>query len=159
MIAAAEGVTMLWLTIAERQRRRQAQALRRAVAELPAATRRAMLAAVDSEELIVSAYTDRRGRACPMLAAHRRGARTDVGTFPRAWDAFGQASRPRAATQRELEILKALLQEGLSQSTPDLPASAGRDELAVPLRAPRPGSLFPSIEIAGREARLPLVSP
>lgn len=73
-----------------------------------------MLAAIESDELIVGAYTDRCGRICPMLAAHRRGARADVGSFPRAWDAFGQARRPRPATERELEILKALLEESLS---------------------------------------------
>jgi hypothetical protein len=98
---------------AARRHRRRARALREAVAELPDSTRRAMLAAVQSDELIVGAYTDRRGRICPMLAAHRRGARTDVGHFPRAWDAFAQARRPRPATKRELEILNALLQEGV----------------------------------------------
>jgi hypothetical protein len=92
-------------------------ALRRAVAELPPATRQAMLEAVEAEELIVGAYTDRFGRPCPMLAAHRRGARTCVGRFPDAWDAFGRASRPRPATQRELEILRALLEESLSGTT------------------------------------------
>lgn len=77
-----------------------------------------MLAAVEADELIVGAYTDRRGRICPMLAAHRLGARTDVGSFPRAWDQFGGARRPRLATCRELEILKALLQESLRGHVP-----------------------------------------
>jgi hypothetical protein len=81
-------------------------------------TRRAMLVALEADELIVGAYTDRSGRMCPMLAAHRRGARTDVGSFPRAWDAFAGAARPRPATRHELEILKALLQEGLDDSRP-----------------------------------------
>jgi hypothetical protein len=81
-------------------------------------TRRAMLAALEADELIVGAYTDRSGRVCPMLAAHRRGARTDVGSFPRAWDAFARAARPRPATRHELEILKALLQESLDDSRP-----------------------------------------
>ncbi len=107
---------MLWSNIAECRRRRQALALSRAVKALPLVTRRAMLSAIESEELIVGAYTDRRGRACPMLAAHRLGARTDVGSFPRAWDAFGRASRPRAATERELQILRALLQEGVGEA-------------------------------------------
>jgi hypothetical protein len=82
-----------------------------------------MLDAVQHEELIVGGYTDRSGRICPMLAAYRRGARTHVGGFPRAWDSFANASRPRAATQRELEILKALLQESLAgeESKPALP--------------------------------------
>src|SRR5437588_3184290 len=105
---------MSWFSIIERRQRRQAQVLRRAVAELPAVTQRAMLAAIDSDQLIVGAYTDRLGRACPMLAAHRRGARTDVGRFPRAWDAFAGASRPRLATRRELDILRALLEESIA---------------------------------------------
>jgi hypothetical protein len=100
--------------MAERRGRRRAQALSRAIADLPAVTRRAMLDAAETEELIVGAYTDRAGRMCPMLAAHRRGARTHVGGFPRAWDAFGRTRRPRPATDRELAILRALLQESLS---------------------------------------------
>jgi hypothetical protein len=83
------------------------------VRELPLDARRVMLDALDDDELIIGAYTDRRGRTCPMLAAHRRGVRIDVGDFPRAWDAFGRARRPRPATARELEILRALLQESI----------------------------------------------
>ncbi len=81
-----------------------------------------MLDATETEELIVGAYTDRSGRPCPMLAAHRRGARTCARGFPRAWDAFARASRPRPASERELQILRALLQEGL----------AGRDAERAP---------------------------
>jgi hypothetical protein len=73
-----------------------------------------MLDAMDDEELIVGGYVDQAGRVCPMLAAHRRGARTDVGSFPRAWDTFARARRPRGASQRELEILKALLEESFN---------------------------------------------
>jgi hypothetical protein len=72
-----------------------------------------MLEAAETEELIVGAFTDRQGRVCPMLAAHRRGARGNARAFARAWDSFGRAKRPRPATERELEILKALLQESL----------------------------------------------
>jgi hypothetical protein len=72
-----------------------------------------MLAAVEDEGVIVGAYIDRAGRVCPMLAAHRRGARTEARRFARAWDAFGGARRPRLATEREREILVALLQESL----------------------------------------------
>lgn len=107
----------MWSSFAERRRRRHAHTLSRAVKALPLITRQAMLSAIESEELIVGAYTDRRGRACPMLAAHRLGARTDVGAFPKAWDTFARASRPRAATERELEILKALLQESVGDVT------------------------------------------
>ena len=88
-----------------------------------------MLEALDDDVLIIGAYTDRRGRTCPMLAAHRRGARIDVGDFPRAWDAFGRARRARPATARELEILRALLQESVT-GAPDpaerrIPAPVG----------------------------------
>jgi hypothetical protein len=72
-----------------------------------------MLEALETEELIVGAYTDREGRMCPMLAAHRRGVRSGVGAFPRAWDAFARATRPRMASQRELEVLRAVLEESL----------------------------------------------
>ncbi len=85
-----------------------------------------MLDATESDQLIVGAYTDRTGRTCPMLAAHRRGARTGVGAFPRAWDAFARARRPRPASERELQILRALLQESLAEP------------MAVPA-APEPG--------------------
>ncbi len=92
-----------------------------------------MLEAAETEELIIGAYTDRRGRMCPMLAAHRRGGRAQVGTFPRAWDSFGAAHRPRVATERELEILKALLQEGLAgrPPAPESPARVGAADEAV----------------------------
>ncbi len=106
-------IRRVWSRLAERAAHRRAQALRKAIADLPEVTRRAMLEAAESDELIVGAYTDRTGRICPMLAAHRRGARTHVGSFPRAWDAFAQSPRPRAATVREVEILKALLEESL----------------------------------------------
>jgi hypothetical protein len=99
--------------IAERRTELRAHALNRAIRELPLSTREAMLAAADADELIAGAYTDGHGRACPMLAAHRRGARTHVRGFPRAWDLFTRARRPRRATARELEVLRALLQESI----------------------------------------------
>jgi len=77
-----------------------------------------MLEALETDELIVGAYTDRHGRMCPMLAAHRRGVRCGVGAFPRAWDSFARAARPRPATQRELDILRALLEESFVDSAP-----------------------------------------
>jgi hypothetical protein len=114
--------------IRDRRSRRLAQALRRAVVELPVDTRRAMLSATHREELIVGGYTDRFGRACPMLAAYRRGARSHVGSFPKSWDSFARASRPRPATRRELEVLKALLEESLADSE----LAAGRAPSARP---------------------------
>lgn len=100
--------------IRERRERQRAQALSRAVHKLPASTRTAMLAAARNDVLIAGGYTNRDGDICPMLAAHRRGARTDVGRFPLAWDEFTRAKRPRPATARELEILRAVLEESLN---------------------------------------------
>jgi hypothetical protein len=106
---------MLTLTrILDRRAEKRANELNRAVRTLPLSTRQAMLAAAEAEELIAGAYTDGRGGACPMLAAHRRGARAHVRGFPRAWDAFTGAARPRPVTRRELEILKAMLQESIA---------------------------------------------
>jgi hypothetical protein len=123
-----EGIKGLTARRAARSDRRRAQGLRRAVAELAPETRRAMLAAIEGDELIVGAYCDYRGRPCPMLAAHRRGARTAVGDFPYAWDAFADARRPRPATRRELEILKALLQEAGDEPAEGLqPPAPSRD--------------------------------
>jgi len=109
----------LWEVLRQRKAHRRRRALSRAVWALPLESRRAMLGALESEELIVGAYTDRRGRICPMLAAYRRGARSGAGAFPNAWDNFGQARRPRPATERELEILRAVLEESLPAPPPE----------------------------------------
>jgi hypothetical protein len=106
--------------------------LNRAVRAMPFDARRAMLDALEGDELIVGAYTDRRGRTCPMLAVHRRGARTDVGDFPRAWDAFARARRPRTATPRELEILRALLEEAIGSEPPRHESRPPRSEPREP---------------------------
>jgi hypothetical protein len=100
--------------IVERNANRRRRALSRAVWELSVECRRAVLVALEDQELIAGAYTDRHGRVCPMLAAFRHGARSGVGSFPGAWDRFTQARRPRAATPREREILRALLEESLA---------------------------------------------
>jgi hypothetical protein len=99
--------------IRERRTQRRTHALNRSIQVLPLSTRRAMLAAVEAEQLIAGGYTDGLGGACPMLAAHRRGARGYARGFPSAWDRFTGARRPRLATRRELEILQALLQESI----------------------------------------------
>jgi hypothetical protein len=118
-----------------RSERRRAQALSRAIQALPAETRAAMLAAAREQTLIAGGYANRRGDVCPMLAAHRRGARTDVGHFPLAWDRFTGATRPRPASVRELEILCALLEESLGPSpTPVLAAAAAPVSPATPVR-------------------------
>jgi hypothetical protein len=88
--------------------------LRRAIDCLPATTRRAMLEGVQANaRIIAGAYVDGRGGVCPMLAAHRRGARTNFLSFARAWDRFARARRARNATARELGILIRQLQSSL----------------------------------------------
>jgi hypothetical protein len=89
--------------------------LRRAIECLPLPTRHAMLEGVrGSERIIVGAYVDGRGGMCPMLAAHRQGARTNFLSFARAWDRFAGASRKaRAATPRELDTLVGQLENSL----------------------------------------------
>src|SRR5439155_6345868 len=94
-----------------RRRRRPAQDLRLSIDCLPTETKQAMLDGVVANRIIVGAYADRRGGVCPMLAAHRRGGRTNFASFARAWDRYtGAKGRPRPATERELRTLVTLLQ-------------------------------------------------
>ena len=91
-------------------RRRPAEALRRAVDCLPVATREAMLDSLQSERIVTGAYATQDGGVCPMLAAHRRGGRTSLASFARAWDRYTGAQRPgRPATEREVRTLEAML--------------------------------------------------
>jgi hypothetical protein len=96
--------------------------LRLAIDCMPVATREAMLVGVTSgARIIVGAYVDREGGECPMLAAHRRGGRTDFLAFARSWDRFTRADKKarksRPASERELRILVAQLQDSLSSAT------------------------------------------
>jgi hypothetical protein len=73
-----------------------------------------MLDGVKTERIIAGAYVDGHGGVCPMLAAHRRGERTNFVSFARAWDRFARAGRQaRGATPRELSILAGQLQSSL----------------------------------------------
>lgn len=93
---------------------RTVRELRLAIDCLPVGTREAMLAGVcESTRIIVGAYTDGEGGVCPMLAAHRRGGRTNFLSFARSWDRFTGARRRRPATARELRTLVALLEGSL----------------------------------------------
>jgi len=97
-----------------RRKRKRAAELRQAIDCLPERTRRAMLEGVDSNQIIVGAYTDDQGGVCPMLAAHRNGGRTSLASFARAWDAYTigpEGSRP--ATKREVRTLRAMLEASL----------------------------------------------
>lgn len=99
--------------------------LRSAIACLPRETRRAMLHGIESNEIIVGAYTHEDG-ICPMLAAHRAGGRTSFITFAHAWDrfAFGRSRhrRARRATERELLVLRTHLEASLLDD--DAPTSS-----------------------------------
>ena len=94
--------------------------LRLAIDCLPLRTREAMLAGIRSQEILVGAYSDRQGRVCPMLAAHRFGGRTSLLAFARAWDRFAGARRARPATARELRVLEAHLRASIDRATADL---------------------------------------
>jgi hypothetical protein len=90
--------------------------LRMAIDCLPVRTREAMLQGVRANErIIVGAYVDGDGGVCPMLAAHRNGGRTDLLSFAKSWDRFARAKgASRAASEREVRILTAQLEDSLS---------------------------------------------
>ena len=108
--------------------RSPARNLRIAVDCLPVETRRAMLDGIEANRIIVGAYTDRQGGVCPMLAAHRKGGRTSLVSFARAWDRYtGARGRPRPASEREVNTLRSMLE-----------ASVGLDEIPSLADVPRP---------------------
>jgi len=110
--------------------------LRFAVEALPRRTREAMLRGIDSNPIVVGAYVDRdSGGICPMLAAHRNGGRTNLGSFARAWDRYTGAKRPRLATRRELRTLRSALE--LSLPGDDLDSTGSIAEAAAQIRAER----------------------
>ena len=99
---------------------RRLEALRAAVQVLPERTRRAMLAGIAEEKIIVGAYASK-GGTCPLLAAHRRGGRTTAPSFACAWDRWaGNYSPARPATADELDVLRRLLVETFNP--PERPA-------------------------------------
>jgi len=79
---------------------------------LPIETKQAMLAGLDSETIVTGAYTHD-GGICPMLAAHRRGGRTDRESFAVCWDRYTGADKGRRATERELRTLRCMLEASL----------------------------------------------
>ncbi|HTQ68644.1 MAG TPA: hypothetical protein VMI13_08120 [Solirubrobacteraceae bacterium] len=93
-------------------------ALRLAIDCMPVATRQAMLAGVrDNQRIIAGAYVDADGGVCPMLAAHRRGGRTDFLSFAHSWDRFTKArGRAQRATAREVAILVSQLEDSLESA-------------------------------------------
>lgn len=98
------------------RRNRATDDLRVSVECLPRHTKVAMLEGIRAGRIIAGAYTDDHGGTCPMLAAHRRGGRTDFLAFARAWDRFtaiekGQGAR--VVTRHELRVLEAQLEGAL----------------------------------------------
>ena len=119
------------------RRSRPARDLRNAIDCLPLQTRRAMLEGVDSNRIIVGAYTDKSGGVCPMLAAHRNGGRTSLASFARAWDRYTgvRARRARPATERERNTLRTMLEASIALD--ELPAVSDVAREAQVLRARR----------------------
>jgi hypothetical protein len=99
------------------RRRDPISQLETAIECLPRATREAMLEGIRTRPIIAGAYTDNHGGICPMLAAHRGGARVSLLSFARSWDAFAGAERVRRATRRELRVLEDLLVASLEHET------------------------------------------
>ena len=87
-----------------------------------------MLDGIEANRIIVGAYTDRQGGVCPMLAAHRRGGRTSLVSFARAWDRYtGARGKPRPASEREVNTLRSMLE-----------TSVGLEEIPSLAHVPRP---------------------
>jgi hypothetical protein len=125
------------------RRRATISELRQAVECLPRKTRIAMLEGIESNDIIVGAYSDGRG-ICPMLAAYRAGGRTNLISFAHAWDRFAfrdsRSKAARRATERELRVLRAQLEASLLEE--DLPAGQLQAAIAEHrelLTRPRPG--------------------
>jgi hypothetical protein len=118
--------------------------LRAAVEAMPRHAREAMLRGIESNTIIVGAYTDpASGGVCPMLAAHRNGGRIDLASFARSWDRYTDADGPRPATRRELRTLVALLESSLTDDVPLDGIDAPRRPLPAPLTPPeRPGLAY-----------------
>jgi hypothetical protein len=112
-----------------------------------------------SERIIAGAYVDRHGGTCPMLAAHRRGGRTDFISFARTWDRFTRVGgKAREATPRELRILTAQLEDSLTSVTGlelDLAIKEHRELKSRRLRERRrlPDAADPTGEIRARRMR------
>jgi hypothetical protein len=119
------------------RRSRPARDLRTAIDCLPLKTRKAMLGGVESNRIIVGAYTDRSGGVCPMLAAHRNGGRTSLASFARAWDRYTgvRGRKPRPATERELTTLRTMLEASIALD--ELPTVSEVVREAKALRAKR----------------------
>ena len=150
-----------------RRRSTAIERLRLAIDCLPVATREAMLEGVRaSERVIAGAYVDAEGGVCPMLAAHRRGTRTDFLSFAKSWDRFARTkSGARAATRREVAILVTQLEDSIASASGlelDAAISEHRELRRRRLRMQRRTRVAladPAGEIAARRLRPALVRP
>src|SRR4030095_6982082 len=132
-------------------RRRPARALRIAIDCLPMQTRRAMLAGVESNRIIVGAYTDRKGGVCPMLAAHRNGGRTSPASVARAWDRSRGVRRARLASERELNTLRTMLEASIAVDELPAVSEVAREAQRLRERRLRVFRRFEEYERAGAE--------
>jgi hypothetical protein len=135
-----------------RRRDRPARRLRVSIDALPRATKLAMLEGARSGPIITGAYTSDEG-TCPMLAAHRRGGRTSLDTFARAWDGYTRAAHGRLATERELRALEAMLEASLGAEEGPSAGDLGRAIAAHREHAARTGGREGAPE--GLEQRAP----
>ena len=148
-----------------RRRSTAIERLRLAIDCLPVATRGAMLEGVRaSERIIAGAYVDKEGGVCPMLAAHRRGTRTDFLSFARSWDRFVRSkSGAHAATRRQVAMLFAQLEDSIAGASGlelDAAISEHRELRRRRLRGQRRSSVAlvdPAGEISARRLRPALV--
>jgi len=111
---------------------------------------------MSEQRIIVGAYVDGEGGVCPMLAAHRRGGRTDLLSFARSWDRFTRAGRrARGATERERSILVGQLQASLAgEARVDL-AGAISEHRELRARHAPAREADPTGEIVARRLRVP----
>lgn len=101
-----------------------AEELAQAIEELSPATRAAMLEAVrcPATRLIAGSYVVAGGGVCPLLAAHRRGGRTNGGSteassFAAVWDRYTatRTGKPRPIERTERQVLDVLLVASLAR--------------------------------------------
>ena len=97
---ARPGVMRILQPGAYATRRRRRETCASPIDCLPLRTRVAMLEGIATTTSSSAPTPTAQGGICPMLAAHRRGGRTDFLSFARAWDRFAAARGRRAGPPR-----------------------------------------------------------
>jgi hypothetical protein len=116
--------------------------LRAVVDDLPLPVRMAMLEGVHHERVIAGAYTDNHDGVCPMLAAHRHGARHSHPDFARTWDEFAEAPIEGFRTARPehvaalADVLRASIEAELRPAVPEPVVPAAARPVPVPRSVP-----------------------